>query len=900
MQAPSALLKFIAKAFLNAVGGGVAGDFAVEVVPQVANDVWHWWGKGRSPEQARAEVQAAAELSAAEAREQAAELAAAEASSSPQTVRIALESYLEQVPASIRRSQRRPSDPTGRTASSSLALHRPEDVARLLPARLPRFHPGDRPPAIGDWVLEELLGAGGFGEVWRARNPHLPEPVALKFCLDPQAARTLMNEASLLGRVMHQGRHPGIVSLRHTYLGADPPCLEYEYVAGGELTQVVSDARAKGGLPPRQATQVVLMIARVVAFAHGLNPPIVHRDLKPANILVQRSADNKVAFRVADFGIGGAAADQAIAQTRAGVSLGASLASSLRGSYTPLYASPQQVRGCPPDPRDDVYALGVIWYQLLTGDITQEAPRGRSWVTRLQSKGLAEPLIDLLACCIEDDPADRPADAGDLARRLDAIIKGASDEQRGLGMTHYQTGKGHYDKEEYDEAVAAFTEGIRLDPKLALAYLYRGDVHGDEGRLDEALADLDQAILLDPASALAHAYRGYFRSEKGDLDQALADCDRAVALDRNLVEAHRLRGFVLERKGDREEAIASHTEAIRLQPDLAVNYQNRASAYWDGEQYDLALQDLNEAVRLAPADSDLLVTRGVLHFDMGDSKAAIADFTAAIELDPADAQAYLNRGIAAADARRVRAAIADFSKAIELDPGCSLAFAQRGWAHFNREELAEAITDFTEAIRLEPLMGAYNGRGWARFKQKAFDQAAADFTEAVRLDATHASPFYGRASCRRETGDVVGAIEDYSEACRLGPDEAAHFYERGLLHSRQGRHEQAAADFSEAIRLARRWGLPYTARGAEYIALGRHQEAIDDLDKAVKYNRDHALSHFLRGQAHEKLGNLEAARADSELARKLDPGVADAKLEPSIVPGCSPRRTSRKKKPQEE
>jgi tetratricopeptide (TPR) repeat protein len=105
----------------------------------------------------------------------------------------------------------------------------------------------------------------------------------------------------------------------------------------------------------------------------------------------------------------------------------------------------------------------------------------------------------------------------------------------------------------------------------------------------------------------------------------------------------------------------------------------------------------------------------------------------------------------------------------------------------------------------------------------------------------------------------------------------AHYYERGLLHSRQGSHDLAIADFTEAIRLDRRWGLPYTARGAAYIALGRHQAAIDDLDKAVQYNRDHALSHFLRAQAHEKLGNLEAARADSELARKLDPGVADAK-----------------------
>jgi formylglycine-generating enzyme required for sulfatase activity len=427
MQSPGAVLRVVARAALNAVGGGVAGDLAVDVLPAVASDLVAWL-RAKSPEERRAALAALARATPAEAKAAADAVAAGQ----PEDVRRELELYLSLVPSAVRRSLRRPADPDGRSLPDLVPLDSDGDVASFLPAHLPQFRPGDRPLSGIDWELEELLGVGGFGEVWKARNPHFDAvpPVALKFCLDPAAKdRLLRHEAAVLNRVMRYGRHPGIVALQHTYLSADPPCLEYEYVAGGDLTGLLAEWRH---LPPgrerlARANAVVRELACIVGFAHRLSPAIVHRDLKPANVLVEpvrnEGAETSlpVRLRVADFGIGGLAAGHAIARTGRGESSAGFLVTALRGAHTPLYASPQQMRGLPPDPRDDVHALGVIWFQVLTGNLTSGRPGGSRWTQRLADQGASRELIELLGSCVEEEADDRPADAAELAERMERL-----------------------------------------------------------------------------------------------------------------------------------------------------------------------------------------------------------------------------------------------------------------------------------------------------------------------------------------------------------------------------------------------------------------------------------------------------------------------------------------------
>jgi serine/threonine protein kinase len=148
---------------------------------------------------------------------------------------------------------------------------------------------------------------------------------------------------------MAQGKQPGIVPLLDAYMSSN--CLKYEFVNGGELTGIIREARPFGGVKPvEEAARIIQQVAEIVGILHRLHPPIVQRDLKPANILVEISRDGERCFRVADFGIGGLAINQAITQTKMVVTSGQFLVSALRGSYTPLYASPQQIRGKLPAP----------------------------------------------------------------------------------------------------------------------------------------------------------------------------------------------------------------------------------------------------------------------------------------------------------------------------------------------------------------------------------------------------------------------------------------------------------------------------------------------------------------------------------------------------------------------
>jgi serine/threonine protein kinase len=292
---------------------------------------------------------------------------------------------------------------------AGLPLDRAEDLVPFLPPRPPRFRPGQRVDGCGTWELEDLLGVGGFGEVWKARSAAAggAHVRALKFCLDPAAMDSLVREKELLERMAGKEHNRGLVPLRGHCLGADPPFLVYDYVPGGDLTRLIRCWHQPQPPSPRlvgEAVRLIRTLATYLQGAHELPDPVVHRDLKPSNILLQPTRPRKVGLRIADFGIGGIAARHALEKAQTTSSKEA-LTTSLKGAHTPLYASPQQMHGGKPDPRDDVYALGVIGYQVLTGDTTSAPPP--DWDDELGERNVPGPVVAGLGRCLATEAKQR-------------------------------------------------------------------------------------------------------------------------------------------------------------------------------------------------------------------------------------------------------------------------------------------------------------------------------------------------------------------------------------------------------------------------------------------------------------------------------------------------------------
>ena len=251
--------------------------------------------------------------------------------------------------------------------------------------------------------LMEVLGRGGMGEVWLARQQSLGRTVAVKLlpprlAKDPEFVTRFEKEATALAAL----NHPHIIQIIDRGVAGEHYYFVMEYVEGRSLREAMA-----AGLTPEKGLSILLAVARAIECAHDKG--IIHRDLKPENILL----DGRGHVKVADFGLAGILApDSRLQLTATAVAMG-----------TLNYMAPEQRRDAKNvDGRADLFSIGVMLYEVLTGEL----PLGRFKLPSSKVPGL-DPRVDgVVERLLETDPAARYAKTGELCRALEAMVSNTS------------------------------------------------------------------------------------------------------------------------------------------------------------------------------------------------------------------------------------------------------------------------------------------------------------------------------------------------------------------------------------------------------------------------------------------------------------------------------------------
>jgi non-specific serine/threonine protein kinase len=278
-------------------------------------------------------------------------------------------------------------------------------------------------PGRSNFVLESLLGRSGSSEVWAAKHPKTREVRVYKFSLDGERLTALKREATLF-RVLRDslGERPDFNRIIDWNFEVPPFFLECEY--GGRNLIEWNDAEDLRAMSLEERLGLFLQIAEAVTAAHSVG--VLHKDLKPANVLIDAGPDGAWQTRLTDFGSGRLLESERLAEmgiTRLGLTAPGSVLSD-SGSGTPLYVAPELLAGQAPTVQTDLYALGVILYQIVVADLRK--PMVPGWERDVTDSLLREDI----AAATDGDPARRIASVAELTLRLRKLDSRREEQRR--------------------------------------------------------------------------------------------------------------------------------------------------------------------------------------------------------------------------------------------------------------------------------------------------------------------------------------------------------------------------------------------------------------------------------------------------------------------------------------
>jgi tetratricopeptide (TPR) repeat protein len=663
---------------------------------------------------------------------------------------------------------------------------------------------------IAQYEILEPVAGGAMGEVYKAKDLRLGRVVALKFlpadlCRDPSARRRFLHEAQAVAQL----DHPNVATIYEAgETEGGRAFLALAFYEGETLQQKLE----RGPLPLAEALDIACQIAKGLAAAHRRQ--IVHRDVKPANIVVLPDGTVKVL----DFGLAKMAG--ATALTRLGSSPG-----------TPAYKSPEQTKGEPVDPRSDLWALGVVLYEMVAGRV----PFGGDYEQAVIYAILHEPLrplegpvsAELTAVvdrALEKEAAKRYQTAEEMEADLARIPLGGGAEVAPWKRSRRQW-PGSW-KWLAAGLVAVVALGIvlgfwyqrahrwDLSSEVKL-YVDQGDKLEWRGDTEVILGNAERAyrkaLALDPGNPVVMAYLAALLTriqlqfpEKDRLAEIRRLTERAVALapDHPMPWVARAKLLLLEGKPAEAERAAQN--AIDRGPEFDRGYTVRGEALLRLGQKDKGLEEIKRGTEVGEGYLRARLVYGNRLKNAGRYEEAAIEFRKVLDLDPAHPSALHNLGEVYLQTGRDEDALALFRKAARLGEWRSSNSLGNLYLKMGRNP--EALEYFSDAYKVnrdatvarnlaetyEKLGQADRARDWYSIAIESFDRQLAKV--GSRADLLH-----GRSFCAAKLGRFDQAFANIQEAMRLKPNDNRFLLRAAQVYLLAGRRKEAFAYARRAV-----------------------------------------------------------------------------------------------------
>ncbi len=757
--------------------------------------------------------------------------------------------------------------------------------------------------------IESLLGQGGMGRVYKAYDKELDRTVAIKVVREgaigqADALKRFKQELVLASKISHKN----ILRIHDMGEVAGVRFISMAYIQGKDLQHII---RENPKMPLERVLKFAQQIAEALAAAHAEG--VVHRDLKPQNLLIGN--DDQVF--VCDFGLAKSFEESAIGMTRTGAFLG-----------TPRYMSPEQVEGKPADQRADIYAFGLILYEMVTGDVpftgestlkvmyqrVQEKPKN----PKLINADLPAWLVRIIMRCLEKEAADRYQSAYEIL----ADLQGAKGQSTSGAMSRSGVFSRTGSSVQIQLPEFASRRSVWIPSAVAAVLLLIGAVflirhfvatHGGGGESSiSGIPPLSKGrfVAILPIQVLGDA------SQIGYLAQGVEE-----ALSTKLFQVK----DVHVTSSDEVDKVNQKDPPAKIARALGANYLVQGTLQGSGDRIRVSMR-LHDALHdkrvwsseFDGVSSDLftledqIYSKLVAALDVSLSSAEVASANARPTENAAAYDFYVRgrNSLRGHDIKSVQSALDYFDQALKADPKFALAFTGMAdaslrmygfkkdnfWAQkaltaaqaagqindklpevhstlgntfIATGKYAEAITELKRAISLAPGSDvAYRRLGSAYLSSGNSALAIEAFQKAIELNSYYWVNQNQLGDAYFQMGEYSKALQAFQQVTVLAPDVDAGYENIGNVYSQQGKYQEAIPYFQKALQIEPYYST-YSNLGTAYFFLKQFAQAAQMFEKAVELNPNDTTMMTNLGDAYRGEGQVEKARATYQQAVSL-------------------------------